>query len=58
MRQVRRSFLKTTTNKRLLDAGRGFDGAYTEVNQSFFASFCSQKEALTFIKNIDLGSIR
>jgi hypothetical protein len=31
-----------------LGMGRGRDNAHDPVNQSFFASFCSQKEVLAF----------
>jgi hypothetical protein len=58
MKKARSSFLKKRTKKLLLTAGCGTVSATHAANQSFFASFCSQKEALTFLKNIDLGSTR
>jgi hypothetical protein len=40
------SFLKKRSKKLLFTVGRGDGGATAHSNQSFFASFCSQKEGL------------
>jgi hypothetical protein len=40
--------LKKRSKKLLIHVGVGIGSAKTAVNQSFFASFCSQKEVLTF----------
>jgi hypothetical protein len=42
----RTSFLKKRSKKLLFTAGRGNAVAKSRRNQSFFASFCSQKEVL------------
>jgi hypothetical protein len=42
------SFLKKRSKKLLLTAGRGRAGANARRSKSFFASFFSKKEALTF----------
>jgi hypothetical protein len=42
------SFLKKRSKKLLLIGGRGRSGAHAPRSKSFFASFFSKKEALTF----------
>jgi hypothetical protein len=46
LKEASASFLKKRSKKLLLVAGLGRGVATTTSNQSFFASFCSQKEGL------------
>jgi dihydroorotase len=49
VKEARSSFLKKRTKKLLVPGGLGNAVAKSHRNQSFFASFCSQKEVLTSV---------